>query len=312
MARDSGATARPAEAAIRPRARLAAVVPAMGLLYVVWGSTYLAIRVAVETLPPFVSAGVRFVAGALIMAVVVAVRGGLRDVVPSRRQLVASAGLGVWLLVGGPGVLTLAETEVPSNLAAVLASTTSIWVVLYALAEGKRISRRVAVGVAAGFGGVALLLLPGTRRGEVSIPWMLLVVASSLLWSSGSYYGRRLPALADPFVAAALQMLVAGAVLVVLGLARGEANDLELSRVSLESAGALAYLAVASAAAFAAYLWLLQRLPISTVVTHQYVNPVVAVFLGWAILSEPVTATVLAGSGLVVGAVAIIVSGERS
>jgi drug/metabolite transporter (DMT)-like permease len=279
----------------------------MGIVYIVWGSTYLAIRVTVETLPPLTSAGIRFLVAGALTGAVLALRRGPRVLALSRRELGAAAIVGTMLLVGGVGLITLAETRVPSNIAAVLASTTAIWVVVYRLLGGDRLTPLAVAGVAAGFGGVAILLLSGARPEDVPIPWLILCLACALSWSSGSYYGRGLPLPADPFVAAVYEMLAGGLLLVAIGLAAGEGGDLVNADVSLESAGALAYLVVAGAVAFSAYVWLLEHLPISTVVTHQYVNPVVAVLLGWAILSEPVTATVLAGAALVVGAVALIV-----
>jgi len=286
-----------------------AVVVAMGLVYVIWGSTYLAIRVSVDTIPPLLSTGTRFVISGPLLLAALALAGRLRPI-PSRRELAGAALVGLWLLAGGVGVVTLAETEVPSNLAAVLASTASIWVVMYRLAAGERLRPVAAVGILVGFAGVAILLLWGRSGASAGIGWLALCVLGSVFWSSGSFYGRRLAAPRDPFVASAVQMLAAGVFMTALSVATGEAFDADPGAISLQSAAALAYLVVIGLIAFTAYVWLLGQLPISTIVTHQYVNPVVAVALGWLLLSEPVGAPMLLGAALVVAAVIAIVRAE--
>jgi drug/metabolite transporter (DMT)-like permease len=287
-----------------------AIAVAMGLVYVVWGSTYLGIRVTVETMPAFMSAGVRFLLAGLLTLAVLALRHRGRLQLPPRRQVIAAAAVGIVLLVGGPGLISFAETRVPSNLAAVIASTASIWVVVYRLAARARLTRVAAAGVVVGFGGVAVLLLPGADAAGVAAGWLLLCLLSAFFWSSGSYYGRRLQLPADPFMTAVIEMVVGGVALILLGAAVGEVGDVDLGGVSARSGAALAYLVIAGAIAFSAYVWLLQHVPISTVVTHQYVNPVVAVALGWALLDESLPLSALIGAALVVAAVVTIVRQE--
>ena len=286
-----------------------AVIVAMGLVYVIWGSTYLAIRVSVDTIPPFLSTGTRFLISGVLLLGALALAGRIRAI-PTRRESAGAALMGVWLLAGGVGLVTLGETEVPSNLAAVLASTASIWVVMYRLVAGERLSPLAAAGIVVGFAGVAILLLWGRSGASAGIGWLALCVLGSLFWSSGSFYGRRLPAPRDPFLASGVQMLAAGTAMTVASLVTGEAFDVDPDAISLESAAAVAYLVVLGLIAFTAYVWLLGQLPISTIVTHQYVNPVVAVTLGWLLLSEPVGVPMLVGAALVVGAVVAIVRAE--
>lgn len=282
----------------------------MGLVYVVWGSTYIGIRVTVETMPPLLSGGVRFFLAGLLTLAYLLLRRRHTLVLPARRELASAAAVGVALIFGGAGLVTLAETHVPAAIAAVLASTTSIWVVLYRVGDGERLARLTVLGVAIGFVGVAVVLLPGAEATGVSIGWCFLVIVSSWCWSSGSYYGRRLPLPADPFVVAVIEMLAGGLAMVLVGLARGELGDLDVDAISGRSIVAMVYLITAGAIAFSAYVWLLQNVSISTVVTHQYVNPVVAVALAWLLLDESLPLSALAGAALIVLAVATIVRQE--
>jgi drug/metabolite transporter (DMT)-like permease len=270
-------------------------------LYLVWGSTYLAIRVSVRTVPPLVAGGVRFlIAGLLMVPVLAFVHRGRPG--PSRRELLGACVLGLWLLGGGPGLVTVCEAHVPSNLAAVIASLAAVWVVVYRLLGGERLSRLSIAAVLVGFAGVAVLLAPSVGGSGAPLGWLALTLLVPVFWSSGSYYGRRLLQPRDPFVTSAVEMTVAGAALTLAGLASGE----RVGDPSAASLTAIAYLVIASLVAFSAYVWLLGRLPISTVVTHQYVNPLVAVLLAAALLGEPITPSVAVGGALVIGAVAVI------
>lgn len=287
----------------------ASVLLAMGLLYIVWGSTYLGIKVSIETLHPLAAAGMRFVlAGALIFAVLAALgRLGAR---PTRAELRGAALSGVWLICGGVGMVTLAESDAPTNLTAVLASTASLWVVGYRALSGERIGRGSIAGAVIGVVGVVALLSPGASGAES--PWLLLALVASLFWSTGSFYGRRLTQPADPFVGAVVQMLSAGAVMTVAGVLLDGVGALDLTAASGRSLAALAYLVVAGGIAFSAYVWALKHLPISIVVSHQYVNPAVAVLLGAVILDESLRASALIGTALVIAAVFATVRSEAS
>ncbi len=287
----------------------ASVLLAMGLLYIVWGSTYLAIRISLETTEPLVSGGVRLVLAGALTFVVLAALGRLGSR-PSWVEARGSAIAGSWILIGGVGVITVTETHAPSNLTAVLASTTSLWVVGYRLLGGERIGRGVIVGAAIGIVGVIVLLSPGGSG--THNPWLLLAVAGALFWSTGSFYGRRITQVKDPFAGAVIQMLTAGTIMTVAGVILDGVDTLDPTAPSVRSLSALAYLVVAGAAAFSAYVWALKNLPISTVVSHQYVNPAVAVLLGAVVLDEGLGVSALIGTVLVIVAVFATVRSEAS
>jgi drug/metabolite transporter (DMT)-like permease len=284
---------------------------ALGAVYVIWGSTYLAIRVMVEDIPPLLGAGVRFLlAGAVLLAVLDA-RGAPATSPRVPRAQVAAAGLvGLLLAAGGNGLVTVAERDVPSGLAALLVASVPLWVVvLRAGVARERIEGATLAGVALGFAGVAVLLLPGARPAGATAAGVLLVLVAALSWATGSFLSPRLTLPAHPLVNTGWQMLAGGVVLVVAGLASGEAGEVHVGSLSLASVAALLYLIVAgSLVAYTAYAWLLQHAPLSQVSTYAYVNPLVAVVLGWAILGESLAATTLAGAALVVAAVALIVT----
>ena len=290
------------------------LISAMATIYVVWGSTYLAIRVMVETIPPLLGAGVRFaIAGAVFYLLLLARRGraGMR-ITPA--QLGGAAIVGVLLCFGGNGLVTIAEQDVPSGLAALLIASVPLWVVLLRTLVGReRVSRSTLAGVALGFAGVAMLVLPGDRPEGATLGGVLLVVAAAVLWASGSFWSKRVELPDDSFVSTAVQMLCGGGAMIAVGLVAGEAGDVRLGEVSLDSALAFAYLVLAgSLLAFTAYVWLLQNAPISTVATYAYVNPVIAVALGWAILSEEITPLVIGATAVIVASVAVVVREESA
>jgi len=283
---------------------------ALAVIYVVWGSTYLAIRVMVEDLPPLLSAGGRFlVAGGLLLAVLAA-RG--RSVLPGRRALGGALVIGLLLPAGGNGLVTVAEQDVPSGLAALLIASVPLWVVvLRATAGGERVARGTFGGVALGLAGLSILLLPGSRPAEATLAGVLLCLVAAASWATGSFLSPRLPSASDPLVSTGWQMVLGGVALLVAGVAGGEPGDLALGDVGADAWIAWAYLVtIGSIVAFSAYVWLLRHAPISKVATYAYVNPLVAVLLGWAILAEELSAPTLAGAALVVASVAAIVSRE--
>ena len=285
---------------------------ALWVIYVVWGSTYLAIRVTVETLPPFLSAGGRFfLAGAIVYAVL-ALRRGIPAIKITKRELGASALVGAALLFGGNGLVSLAEQEVSSSLAALIIASVPLWVILLRTLTGEKVSRGTLVGVAIGFAGVAMLVLPAGDS-KANVAGLLTLVIASLSWASGSFFSSRLPLPRDPFVSTAAQMVTGGLVLIVAGAVTGEMSGLDPSEFSGASISAFAYLVtVGSLFAFTCYVWLLQNAPISKVATYAYVNPVIAIFLGWLILSESITTTILVGAAVIVSSVAFIVSKESA
>lgn len=282
---------------------------ALGTVYVVWGSTYLAIRVMVEDIPPLVGAGVRFlIAGGILYAWLVWRRPREARRI-TRRQLIGAAIVGILLMFGGNGLVTVAEQEVPSGLAALLLASEPLWVILLRGGVGReRVPGMTLVSVALGFVGVALLVLPADRPEGAPLGWSLLVVLAAVLWASGSFAASRLDRPRDLLATVAWQMLLGGAFMTGVGLAVGEGAELRLSEISLESAAAFVFLVlVGSIAAFTAYNWLLQHVAISTVSTYAFVNPVIAVFLGWLILSEEITPFVALGTAVIVAAVAFVV-----
>lgn len=292
-----------------PRPQL--VVLALGVVYVVWGSTYLAIRILVRDLPPLSSAGWRFLCGAGILAVLLASRGGFRRLRVTPRELLGCSLLGLLLPAGGNGLVTVGEDlGAPSGVAALLVATTPLWVIVYRTVTGDRPSRRTTAGVFLGFGGLFALVAASGLDGAINVGACLIVVLAASFWSFGSWVMPRLPLPADPFVVAVYEMASGACILTLAGVAAGE--PLLPVAAPVASWAAWAYLVVfGSVIAFTAYVWVLNAAPISLVSTYAYVNPVVAVFLGWLILQEPLTPPILFGGALVIAAVAVVVSGER-
>lgn len=284
---------------------------ALWTVYLVWGSTYLAIRVVVETIPPLLSAGVRFLLAGAIMYTWLAVRGGLSRMRITWQQLVASTLIGSALLLGGNGVVALAERDVPSGLTALIIASVPLWVVVLRALFGDRASGGTLIGVAVGFAGVGLLVASSGGSGGGTLGGVLLVVLASLSWAGGSFFSSKVPLPSDPFVSTSIQMLTGGAVLMVAALIHGEFSAIDVESFSTASIAATGYLVVfGSLLAFTAYTWLLKNAPISKVATYAYVNPVVAVFLGWIILSENITPVMLVGAAIIVASVAFIVRHE--
>ncbi|MFB7979476.1 EamA family transporter [Streptomyces vinaceus] len=294
-----------------PRAITGAVWTALALVYVVWGSTYLAIRIVVRTMPPFLSAGARFLAAGLLLLGLVALRYGPGALRATRRQAGSAVVVGLLLVLGGNGLVVLAETSVPSGLAALLIAAVPMWLVVLRTATGDRPPLRTLGGVLLGFAGLAVLTAPGIT-GEVRLSGVVLVVVASALWSLGSFSASKLSLPDNPFTGSGYQMLAGGAGGIVVALVRGEHRSLEWASFSTASWLALGYLVLfGSLVAFTAYVWLLRAAPLSLVATYAYVNPVVAVALGALILDEALTVPILVGGAIVVVAVCVIVSTER-
>lgn len=284
---------------------------ALGSIYVIWGSTYLAIRVMVETVPPLLGAGFRFVVAGAVFYVVLLVRRGRSAVRFSLPNLLAATGTGTLLCFGGNGLVTVAEQHVPSGIAATLIASVPLWIILFRRLSHEAINRVALLGVLIGFCGVAVLMLPGERPHGLTIGPMLVVIAAAACWAFGSYYPRRWPLPQDTMLSTALQMLTSGALMIVVAAIAGEFGTVDVGGFSLKSVAGFAWLVTAgSLVAYTAYVWLLKNAPISKVATYAYVNPVVAIFLGWAILSERITGTILIGATLIVASVALVVSRE--
>jgi drug/metabolite transporter (DMT)-like permease len=303
-------TSSPTQAgAATPAAPAWKVWAALWIVYLVWGSTYLAIRVMVETVPPLLGAGVRFAVAGGAMVAVLSLR---RPVKPTRAQLLSALLVGL-LLPGANAVVTVAEQEVPSSVAALLIASVPLWVLLMRRGAGERVSRAGIVAVLVGFAGVALLLRPGEATGDATVLGLAACVIAAAMWASGSFASPRLRLPADPLVSTGWQMLLGGLAIVAVGLALGEAPEVDPAAFSTRSVLALGYLVVfGSWVAYTAYAWLLQNAPISKVSTYAYVNPVVAIVLGFLILDEVVTPVTLAGAAIIVVSVALVVRIENA
>jgi drug/metabolite transporter (DMT)-like permease len=284
---------------------------ALATIYVVWGSTYLGIRVVVETMPPLISGGVRFMAAGAIVYAVLLARRGPAAVRFSRDELIGSAFVGSALVAGGNGIVMVAEQDVPSGLAALIMASIPLWVILMRRVSGERIAGGTLAGVAVGFVGVALLVMPGGGGEHAKLGGLLLLILAAFFWSLGTFYSKRVILPRDPFLSTAVQMIAGGAVSLAAGFALGEAGDVRFSSFSGDSILAFVYLVlIGSIVAFTAYVWVLQHAPVSTVSTYAFVNPVIAVFLGWLILDEAVTMTILVAAAIIVSSVAVIVRRE--
>ncbi|MBA3877419.1 MAG: EamA family transporter [Anaerolinea sp.] len=285
---------------------------AMGTIYVVWGSTYLGIAISIETIPPFLSAALRFaIAGAVLFGWEV-LRAGRGFRLPSLREWRDSAIVGTLLLGIGNGFVALAEQTVPSGIAAILIALIPLWfAVLGRLYFGDPFPRLILIGIAIGLTGVVLLVWPfGDGANAIDLFGVAILLAASLGWAHGSLFSARKAKLpARPLMASGLQMLLGSVALFVEAGVTGELGRFRPEAVSASSLWALAYLTViGSLVAFNAYAWLLRNAPLSLVGTYAYVNPVVAVVLGGLILAEPITPRTLVASAVIVVAVAMIVT----
>jgi drug/metabolite transporter (DMT)-like permease len=288
----------------------AGVLVALGTVYVVWGSTYLAIKYTVGGLPPFLAMGFRFLlAGAVLLVALLVLRGSSAFRM-TRRELGTAAVCGLFLLVGGNGLVAVAEQDVDSGLAALLIAGTPLGVVLLRAVLRDRPPAATVAGLFLGLTGVAVLLLPGIS-GAAHLGPLLLVCLSSVLWSCGTVLATRRPMPADPFVTTVVEMVVGGTAMVVLGSLGGEWGRLDVAGAGSSAWIAFGYLVlVGSLAGYSAYVWLLARAPLSLATTYAYVNPAVAVALGALFLSEPLTSSVLVGGGIIIAAVAWVITAE--
>jgi drug/metabolite transporter (DMT)-like permease len=272
---------------------------------VFWGMTYAAMRVAVVEIPPYVMAGARFVlAGALLYAW--ARSRGERP--PTLQQWRAAAKIGAFLLLGGNASVAWAEQRVPSGLAALLIGVMPIWMVgLEWLRRGLRPSQQVIAGLLLGAAGVALLVLPqGDGAGVDPLGAAVLILAAAS-WAWGSVISKSAPLPASPFLATSMEMIAGGVLCLIVAALSGELQHFSVAEVSSEAALAWLYLVVfGSLVAFTAYIWLLGVTSIAKVGTYAYVNPVVAVLLGWAVLGEPITMRTVVGAIVILLGVALV------
>lgn len=286
---------------------------ALWTVYIVWGSTYLAIRITVETLPPFLAGGARFMVAGALMWAFLRIRKGKEAMRLTRSQLRSTLIIGMLLLLGGNGLVMVAEQEVPSGLASLIIASTPLWVVLYRYLARDNISRGTLAGVAVGFLGVAVLVLPSDRPDDAPLWGIFLLVIAAASWGNGSFLSSRIDMPSDPLVSTSYQMLLGGGALALTGIVLGELGGLDAGEFSARSLIAFSYLIiVGSLVAFTAYVWVLQHAPVSKVATYAYVNPVIAIFLGWLVLSEEITPAIFIGAGIIVTSVAFIIRKESA
>jgi drug/metabolite transporter (DMT)-like permease len=290
------------------------IIIGFAIIYVVWGSTYVAIRFAVQTLPPFFMSGVRFLVAGLVLIAWAYWRGASH---PTRAQWRAATLVGALLILGGTATVGWAEQWVPSGIASLLAATAPLWIVVmeWMGPGGMRPGIAVIAGIVLGLCGVAVLIGPGlfsgTGSGHAWEAGALALVLGSAFWGAGSIYSSRVRHPTSAPLAMGMQMVTGGALSLAAGVLLGEARSLDVHAVSAASALALGYLVVfGSLIGFTAYLWLLQVVRPSRVATHAYVNPIVAVLLGWALADEPLSARTLLAAAVIIGSVVLITTGH--
>jgi len=275
-------------------------------IYLIWGSTYLGIRYAVETIPPLLMMGVRhLVAGASVYAWA-RWRG---TPAPPHRQWVFAVIAGALLFLAGHGILAWAEQKVPSGLAALLCATLPLWTVLLAAVDGteRRLGMKALAGILLGFAGVALLIGPDAWQRQLQWLAAAAVPLSALLWAVGTAYTRRADLPSSKVLSAAMQMMSGGALLLIVSWLGGEGRHLHLPAITLRSVAALAYLIVfGSIIAFTVYTWLVTVSSPSMVSTYAYVNPVVAVLIGWALAGEAISVRTIAAAVIILAGVALV------
>jgi len=293
-----------------------AILAAFAALYLIWGSTYLGILFAIQSIPPLLMAGSRF----LIAGIILYAGARLSGVPPSPRADWRTALIvGACLLLGGNGGVTLAEQYVPSGIAALLVATVPIYIALLSWLFGmsKRPSALTWVGLAGGFAGVGVLLGPALRFSTVSESphaWigMTILLCSSLIWSAGSLYSRAAKNAPSPFLAAGQQMLCGGALLLIAGIARGELQHFDPRAITTQSLVAFVYLIlIGGIIGYVSYAWLLRYCDPAKVATYAYVNPIVAVLLGALFANETLSLRTLVAAGLIVGSVAVVIMAQR-
>ena len=300
---------------IQPRSSRAVVILAFAAVYILWGSTYLAIRYAIDTLPPFLMAATRFLIAGAILFVWAALTGErIRYALSQWPKALLIGGL---LLLGGNGGVTWAEKYIATGLAALLVASEPLWVVLLNWAiTRRRPNWKVLLGVLIGLAGVALLVSDGltnvAARSQMSLASAGVVLLAAFSWAAGSVYANHKPIKASTSMASGMQMLGGGLLLLVLAIAAGDFGRFDVAKVSWLSIGAVCYLIVfGSLVGFTAYSWLLRNVTPARAATYAYVNPVVAVLLGWFLAGEPLTLRMLIAAAIIVGSVVLITTFGR-
>lgn len=293
-----------------------ALIAAFAAVYIFWGSTYLAIKYAIETLPPFLMAGSRFITAGVILYLWARFSKDYEK--PTLKHWRTSFIVGTLLLMGGNGGVVLAQHYISSSLAALLVATEPFWIVLlgWLWLKGTRPNWKVALGLLIGFLGVYLLIGGqgnSTADGSGQMFGAFLVIAAAFSWALGSMYGLRATTPKSSVLTSGMQMLSGGLVLTMVGSLKGEWTTFSVSEVAASSWFALSYLIVfGSLISFTAYSWLLKNAQPAMVATYAYVNPVIAVLLGWLIAGESFTGQMLIGAGVIVGSVMLITSHDKN
>ena len=293
----------------RPSPSRRTTIVAFAAVYVLWGSTYLGIYYAIRTIPIFVMGGFRFLIAGLVL-VCAAIAG--RAERPSRREVWTTVVSGVLLLMLGNATVIWAETRIPTGTAALLV-TSPLWIVVIEWSRGRRPTPHVVAGLILGMIGIAILVGPQSLAGAGRVDPLvaLVLIAGSASWAAGSMYTRYAPVPRSPMLTTGLQMCSGGLGLLLLAGATGELTHLAPSRVSAESWAAFAYLIVfGSLIGYSAYIWLVRNVAPARAATYAFVNPLVAVALGWAVAGEPLTARTACAAAVIIGAVALITIGS--
>jgi len=296
---------------MRSPSRLA-IIAAFAAVYLIWGSTYLGILFAIESIPPLLMAGTRYFTAGVVMYVAARMQGAPRSGWADWRT---AAIIGACLILGGNGGVTLAEQYIASGLAAVIVATVPIYIALLGWLAGSapRPTRIVWLGLAGGFCGVAILLAPWSNLSDPEHPQatlgMLILLFSSFAWSAGSVYSRHSKSAPSPFLAAGQQMLCGGVLLMICGLLRGEQRSFHPEQMTWLSIGAWIYLVLIGAiVGFTAYIWLLRHCEPAKVATYAYVNPIVAVLLGAAFVGEKLSMRTAVAAAMILGSVALVIT----
>ena len=294
-----------------PRASSVAVWSALSAVYLIWGSTYLAIRFTVETTPPFLSAAARFVISGAFLYCWRRLAG---DPAPNKLEWRNASVIGVLLLVGGNGGVVWAAQFIPSSLAALLVATVPLWMILIDAVrhDGAWPNFKSGLGIVIGFCGAASLIGWTANSSEPAYLYgALAVIGASFLWALGSIQGKTAKLPSSPLILTGMEMLVGGAVLIAVAWLFDEFRSLELKAITQRSALSWTYLTVIGPVAFGAYAWLLRNAPIPLVATYSYVNPLVAILLGYFLGRETITPRILFAAALIVGSV-ILVSARKT
>jgi drug/metabolite transporter (DMT)-like permease len=285
------------------------------MLWIIWGSTYMGIALMVKSMQPLLGSGSRFITASLILGTIVLLVKGPSAFRVTRAQLSGAAFMGVSILGISIGILTLAQRYVPSGIAALIVSVIPLWIIFFRLHAGDRPSRLTSLGVGVGLIGLVLMLLPGgttpvndATSTQVAI-WSIAIACGSFSWAFFSYRSTRYEQPTEPLTTAVIELATAGIFLVVVGSLIGERWDFGV--ITQQSWFGWWFLVIVSAVAYGAFVWLLNNAPMSLVATYAYVNPVVAVILGFVILNEATTSDVIVGLSIVVGGVVLVVTGER-